>query len=136
VVEGWGGDDGRVGCADRAGGASPPSPQAVSAEGAHPSRGEDFDAAGFGSRIKGLRALRKLSLEEVATAAGFTKSHVWELETGRSRNPTVRAVWSLAKALGVTPAHLLGLSPDGLSLHPTAMEVACIVDRALTKRVA
>lgn len=93
----------------------------------------EFDAAAFGSRIKGLRTLRKLSLEEVASASGFTKSHVWELETGRSRNPSVRAVWSLARALGVTPAHLMGISPDGLSLHPTAMEVACIVDRALAQ---
>jgi transcriptional regulator with XRE-family HTH domain len=93
-----------------------------------------FDAAAFGSRIKRLRTLRKLSLEEVGQAAGFTKSHIWAFETGRSRNPTVRAVWSLAKALGVTPAHILGLSPDGLSLHPTAMEVACIVDRALAQQ--
>ena len=91
----------------------------------------DFDAAAFGQRIAELRRLRKMSLEDVAAAAGFTKSHVWELETGRARNPTVRAIWSLARALGVTPAHMLGLSPSELALHPTAMEVACIVDRAL-----
>src|SRR5437868_10782681 len=90
-----------------------------------------FDAAAFGARMKGLRTLRKMSLEEVGKAAGFTKSHVWELESGKSRNPTVRAIWSLARALGVTPAHLLGFETGGLALHPTAMEVACLVDRAL-----
>lgn len=96
-------------------------------------RPDDFDAVAFGQRIRTLRKLRKMSLEDVGSVAGFTKSHVWELETGRSRNPTVRAVWSLARALGVTPAHMLGISPDGLALHPTAMEVACLVDRALVK---
>ncbi len=92
---------------------------------------EAFDATAFGQRIKGLRNLRKMSLEDVAKAARFTKSHVWELESGSARNPTVRAVWSIARALGVTPAHLLGFEASGLALHPTAMEVACLVDRAL-----
>jgi transcriptional regulator with XRE-family HTH domain len=91
----------------------------------------DFDAAAFGVHLKELRTLRRMSLEEVGKAAGFTKSHVWELETGRARNPTVRAVWSLARALGVTPAALLGLNDQTLALDPTAMEVACLVDRAL-----
>jgi len=91
----------------------------------------DFDAGAFGSRIKALRKARRMSLQEVADAAGFTKSHVWELETGRSVNPTIRAVWSLARALGTTPGDLLGLEPGQSALDPVAVSVACLVDRAL-----
>lgn len=92
---------------------------------------EDFNAEAFGATIASTRRLRRMSLEEVGSAAGLTKSHVWELETGRAKNPTVRAVWGLSRALGITPANLLGFNPDELALHHTAMEVACLVDRAI-----
>lgn len=47
------------------------------------------------------RENQKLSLQEVADRAGITKSHMWDIEQGRSVNPTVRTVYGLAKALGV-----------------------------------
>jgi DNA-binding XRE family transcriptional regulator len=47
------------------------------------------------------RARLNLSLQEVADRAGITKSHMWEIENGRSVNPTVRTVHGLAKALGI-----------------------------------
>lgn len=96
----------------------------------------EFDAAAFGERIKAMRASRRMTLEDVGAAAGFTKSHVWELETGRSRNPTVRAAWALARALGTTPAHLLGFGDQDSLLDPAAMEIACMVDRTLRARAA
>jgi ribosome-binding protein aMBF1 (putative translation factor) len=43
-----------------------------------------------------------LSLQEVADRAGITKSHMWELEQGRSVNPTIATVNGLAKALGIS----------------------------------
>lgn len=94
----------------------------------------DFNSDAFGLRIGKLREQRRMSLQDVAEAAGFTKSHVWELETGRARNPTVRAIWSLSRALGTSPAHLLGISPETVSLDPIAMDIACQVDRALRAR--
>jgi DNA-binding XRE family transcriptional regulator len=42
-----------------------------------------------------------LSLQEVADRAGITKSHMWEMEQGRSVNPTIRTVYGLSKALGI-----------------------------------
>jgi DNA-binding XRE family transcriptional regulator len=42
-----------------------------------------------------------LSLQEVADRAGITKSHMWEIEQGRSANPTIRTVYGLSKALGI-----------------------------------
>lgn len=47
------------------------------------------------------RSRLKLSLQDVADRAGITKSHMWEIENGRSVNPTVRTVHGLAKALGI-----------------------------------
>lgn len=43
-----------------------------------------------------------LSLQEVADRAGITKSHMWELEQGRAVNPTVRTVYGLSRALGIS----------------------------------
>lgn len=44
----------------------------------------------------------KLSLQDVADRAGISKAHMWEIEQGRSVNPSVRTVYGLAKALGVS----------------------------------
>lgn len=94
-----------------------------------------FDGAALGARIKLLRAMRELSLQEVADAAGLTKSHVWELEKGRSINPTVNAVWGLATALCVSPAMLLGLDDKMPLIAPAALRIAGIVDREIKAAV-
>ena len=51
--------------------------------------------------ISSERGRLNLSLQTVADRAGITKSHMWELEQGRSVNPTVRTVHGLAQALGI-----------------------------------
>lgn len=55
----------------------------------------------LGAEIKAARTDARLSLEDVAQRSGFTKSHVWELEQGRARNPTVSMIAGLSEALGV-----------------------------------
>ena len=87
-----------------------------------------FDAEAFGRRIKEHRKLCKASLAEIGERAGLTKSHVWELEQGRSRNPTVSAVWGLAAAMGISPARLLGLNDQMPPLHPDALRIAAEID--------
>jgi transcriptional regulator with XRE-family HTH domain len=57
--------------------------------------------ADLGTEVERARLAARLSLQEVADAAGLTKSHVWEIAKGRSRNPTVAAMAGLSKALGV-----------------------------------
>ena len=94
------------------------------------------DIEGFQHRIKTTRKARNMSLDDVASASGFTKSHVWELESGKSRNPTVRAVWSIAKALGVSPAWLLGIDPNISALDPLALELAAIIERRILERLS
>lgn len=56
--------------------------------------------------IAARRAELGLSLQKVASAAGSTKAHVWELEQGRTSNPCVSTLVRLSSALGV-PAVLL-----------------------------
>lgn len=90
----------------------------------------------FAARIVETRKLRRMSLDDVAVASGFTKSHVWELEKGRSRNPTVRAVWSLARALCVSPAWLLGMDHEVMHLDPLVHQVAALINTELERRTA
>jgi transcriptional regulator with XRE-family HTH domain len=92
------------------------------------------DMEGFQERIRATRKARNMSLDDLAAASGFTKSHVWELEKGRSRNPTVRAVWGLSSALGVTPGWLLGLDPEASPIDPLALEVAALIERRISER--
>ncbi|EZP74410.1 anaerobic benzoate catabolism transcriptional regulator [Sphingomonas paucimobilis] len=93
-----------------------------------------FDGAALGTRIKLLREMRDMSLQAVADAAGLTKSHVWELEQGRSINPTVNAVRGLSEALSVSPAMLLGLDDKMPPLDPFAMKIAGMISREISKR--
>lgn len=94
-----------------------------------------FDGTALGTRIRLLRELRDMSLQEVADAAGLTKSHVWELEQGRSVNPTVNAVWGLSGALCVSPAQLLGINDKLPPIEPVALKIAGIVDREIKRTV-
>lgn len=94
-----------------------------------------FDGAALGARMKLLRELRDMSLQAVADASGLTKSHVWELEQGRSVNPTVNAVWGLAAALCVSPTQLLGISDKVPPIEPVALKIAGIVDREIKRAV-
>lgn len=94
-----------------------------------------FDGPALGTRIKLLREMRGMSLQTVADAAGLTKSHVWELEQGRSVNPTVNAVWGLSAALCVSPAMLLGLDDKMPPIDPVALKIAGIVDREIKRAV-
>lgn len=62
----------------------------------------------FASKIRELRIRKALSLQQLADITGTSKAHLWELETGRSKNPTVEVLRSLSTALGATIADLVG----------------------------
>ena len=59
-------------------------------------------------RIKQLRHEKGLTLEQVANAVGVGKSTVRKWETGMIANIKGDKIASLAKALGTTPAYLMG----------------------------
>ena len=62
---------------------------------------------GFGARIAELRRKRDESLQQVADKAGVTKTHIWELERGRTKNPSLSVIQGLADHFGVSIASLV-----------------------------
>jgi transcriptional regulator with XRE-family HTH domain len=64
--------------------------------------------AGMAQRIKALRQEKGLTLEQVAAVVGVGKSTVRKWETGMIANMRRDKIADLAKALGTTPAYLMG----------------------------
>lgn len=84
-----------------------------------------------GLRLTDLRAQRGLTLQAVADRAGLSKAHVWSLEQGRAKNPTLETVMCLAGALGVSLDYLTGVASGEVNLHPEALRIACEIDALL-----
>lgn len=99
---------------------APPAPQAPSALIA-PSAQDDHSLAEtvaektgspLGERLAAYRKLNALSLEEVSTRAGITKSYLSKLERGLS-SPTIATLIKLANALGITSEQLINANGAG-----------------------
>ena len=67
---------------------------------------------GMAQRIKALRQEKGLTLEQVAEVVGVGKSTVRKWETGMIANMKRDKIADLAKALGTTPAYLMGWEED------------------------
>lgn len=61
----------------------------------------------IGAKIKKLRKQRKLSQESLAELSRVDPKSIVEIESGKRRNPTLRTITRLARALGVRPSDLL-----------------------------
>ncbi len=72
-----------------------------------------MDGTNLGSRVKELRAEAGLTLQQVADRAGCTKSYIWEIENGRSVNPTIKQVTRLCRAFGLPITEFI----NGNSIH-------------------
>jgi transcriptional regulator with XRE-family HTH domain len=48
----------------------------------------------------------------VADQVGASKAHIWDLETGRAKNPSIELVTKLARCFEVSVADLIGENPD------------------------
>jgi transcriptional regulator with XRE-family HTH domain len=70
------------------------------------------------TRLKELRVKKNLSLQEVADAVGASKAHIWDLETGRAKNPSIELLTKLAKCFGVSVADIIGENPHGADEQP------------------
>lgn len=62
----------------------------------------------IGSRLKALRVRDNQSLQDVADAIGSSKAHIWEIEKGGSKNPSMDLLRRLADHFKVTISHLVG----------------------------
>ena len=63
-------------------------------------------ANSFGHRIREYRVLEGLTLSELASRVGVTKSYIWEIENGRV-SPSAETVWRMAVVLDVTMEELM-----------------------------
>lgn len=64
------------------------------------------------TKLQKLRMAKRESLQDVADAIGASKAHVWELEKGTAKKPSIELVRSLAEHFGVSIASLVGEAPD------------------------
>ena len=78
-------------------------------------------------RLSMLRERSNLSLDQVASAVGRSKAHMWNLENGVANNPSLRLLTQLARHYGVRIADLVGEGPGG---EPDDSEAAALA-RAL-----
>lgn len=83
---------------------------------------EEPDADALVSRVAAAihehRLRARLSLSELAVAAGVAKSTLSQLEAGKA-NPSIETLWAIAKALGV---------PFGQLIEPPAPDVRVVRD--------
>jgi transcriptional regulator with XRE-family HTH domain len=61
--------------------------------------------------IRKYRERHRKSLQEIADAVGASKAHIWELETGRARNPSIELLTKLAKTFDVSVSDLIDENP-------------------------
>lgn len=66
----------------------------------------------FASKLHELRVAQRKSLQDVATAVGVSKAHVFNLEKGITANPSMDLVKKLADLFRVRVADLVGENPD------------------------
>jgi transcriptional regulator with XRE-family HTH domain len=60
----------------------------------------------FGEKVRELRMKRGLSQEQLAELSGLHRTYISSLELGK-RNVSLINIYTLAKALGITPDKLL-----------------------------
>jgi transcriptional regulator with XRE-family HTH domain len=65
----------------------------------------------LGAELKKLRIQRKESLQNVADAVRASKAHIWDIERGASKNPTMDLLDRLATHFGVSVGSLVGEKP-------------------------
>lgn len=66
----------------------------------------------FASKLHDLRVANRKSLQEVATAIGISKAHVFNLEKGITANPSMDLVMKFAELFRVRVADLVGENPE------------------------
>lgn len=75
----------------------------------------------LGARLKDLRIRKNQSLQDVADAVDASKAHIWEIERGGSKNPSMDLLNRLAKHFGVSVSFLVGENPDEEEAELVAM---------------
>ncbi|MET3591741.1 transcriptional regulator with XRE-family HTH domain [Mesorhizobium shonense] len=69
-------------------------------------------------KLKQLRMRSGKSLQDVADAVGASKAHIWDLERGASKNPSLTLLKSLADYYKIGIADLVGENPSAEQEEP------------------
>ena len=77
----------------------------------------------LGQRIRGYRAERKLSQEQLAELAGCHPTYIGQLERGE-KNATVESVGKIASALGISLSVLFEM-PSDTAREGNSIPLAC-----------
>lgn len=72
----------------------------------------------LGVKVKELRMKKGLSLQQVADGVGSSKAHIWEIEIGKSKNPSIDSLTKLAIFFDVSVAFLIGEDPNSEGEEP------------------
>lgn len=62
----------------------------------------------IGARLAELRLRKGRSLQDVADVVGVSKTHVWQMEKGRSENPSIELLRRFAEYFAVPIEFLIG----------------------------
>lgn len=81
----------------------------------------------LGARLRAYRMKKKFSLQQLADEIGASKAHVWDLEQGNTKNPSLDLLTKLSRALDVSIKDLVGesseTSEDEVQLAPLFREL-------------
>ena len=61
----------------------------------------------FSSKLKELRLQKGLSLQDAADLIGISKTHFWDLETGKSKNPSYERLEKISNQFGISISSLV-----------------------------
>jgi transcriptional regulator with XRE-family HTH domain len=81
----------------------------------------------LGAKLNELRMRKGESLQQTADAIDITKTHIWELEKGKTANPSAELLRKLADHFKVTVDYLIDPTRDG----PTSDDEAMVFYRDL-----
>jgi transcriptional regulator with XRE-family HTH domain len=65
----------------------------------------------IGSKLKELRTRRNVSLQELADAVRASKAHIWDIERGQSKNPSLELLKRIADFFEIGVGELVGENP-------------------------
>lgn len=75
----------------------------------------------LGAKLNELRMRKGESLQQTADTVGVTKTHIWELEKGKSSNPSADLLRKLADHFKVTVDYLIDPSREGMTAEDESM---------------
>jgi transcriptional regulator with XRE-family HTH domain len=75
----------------------------------------------LGSKLYDLRAQKAESLQQAADNIGITKTHIWELEKGKSANPSAELLKKISDYYKVTIDYLIDPNQSEPGVNDEAM---------------